>query len=47
MVGCHPGTTPLGNLANAKLRIARKDAHASFEATCSAVEEWMREKMGE
>jgi len=31
-VGCHPGTTrPLGRLADAKLRAAKKAAHANFD----------------
>lgn len=31
-VGCHRGTdTPLGTLANAELRAARKAAHAAFD----------------
>lgn len=31
-VGCHPGTqTPLGRLANAELREAKKAAHAAFD----------------
>ena len=31
-VGCHPGTDrPLGHLASAELRAARKHAHAAFD----------------
>lgn len=31
-VGCHPGTThPLGSLANAELRSARRRAHGAFD----------------
>lgn len=31
-VGCHPGTiNPLGRLANAELRRAKKAAHAAFD----------------
>lgn len=31
-VGCHQGTTnPLGRLANAELRAAKKQAHAAFD----------------
>ena len=31
-VGCHPGTTtPLGRLADKKLRAAKKAAHAAFD----------------
>lgn len=31
-VGCHAGTTqPLGRLANAELRLAKKAAHAAFD----------------
>jgi hypothetical protein len=31
-VGCHPGTSnPLGRLASAELRAARRDAHTAFD----------------
>jgi hypothetical protein len=31
-VGCHPGTdTPLGRLADARLRLAKQAAHAAFD----------------
>lgn len=53
-VGCHEGTTnPLGRLANADLRMAKKRAHAAFdprwksgELKRAAAYRWLAEKLG-
>lgn len=39
-VGCHPGTEkPLGNLADAATRLARRKAHAAFDPLWQAKQE--------
>lgn len=53
-VGCHDGTTrPLGRLANARLRAAKKRAHAAFDpmwknqgATRKNAYAWLAARLG-
>lgn len=55
-IGCHSFNgdhTPLGRLANAKLRRAKQDAHAAFDPmwkkgrmSRGAAYEWLAERMG-
>ena len=53
-VGCHPGTTkPLGRLANADLRKAKRAAHAAFDQLWrdnkkkrKAAYTWLAEQLG-
>lgn len=53
-VGCHQGTTqPLGSLANAALREARKAAHAAFDPLWKSTRmtrkdayKWLSEQLG-
>lgn len=53
-VGCHPGTiTPLGRLADAKLRAAKSTAHHAFDAlwrdgrqSRTAAYKWLAKQLG-